>query len=78
MKPLFLVPILILGLGCAQFDLTVAAGVANATKGADKALTAAIWYVCKGASVGAVKREFGAAPHTYVKFCGRKTGGLIE
>lgn len=63
--------------GCAGFDAGVAVGVDKSAEVADKALNSALWYICKGASIGAVRRKFGKAPAPYRFLCENKDLGVI-
>lgn len=58
--------------GCANFDLGKQAVVAKATEWSDDALNDAIWWTCKGASVGSVQRKYGMSvdrASMYKVFC---------
>ncbi len=69
--------ILILLTGCASFNTGFAAGTEKGAQAADSALDSALWYVCKGASVGAVNRRFGSAPSAYKALCAGAAMGVV-
>lgn len=77
---LYFIALLILGVllaGCAQFDTGMAVGTQKGAEAADKALAGSMWYLCKGASVGAVQRKFGKAPEAYRAICEEHNLGVI-
>lgn len=77
MKRLLLILLLLTATGCAQYGTAMTVGTAKGAEAADKALEAAIWYVCKGASIGAVERRFGRTPSAYRALCYHMGMGVI-
>jgi|TARA_R110000787_G_scaffold172134_2_gene284816 hypothetical protein len=67
--------LLLLAMGCANFK--AATGASASANAADKALQAAHWYICRGASVGAVERRFGKTPGPYKAICTGSNMGVI-
>lgn len=64
---------------CAQVDAYQAAVAYAGAKAADDALETAEWFVCKGASIGAVRRAHGQDAATYRAFCdGASDADLIS
>ncbi len=78
---MFILGFIIVLSGCASVD---SAKQAIAVKGAeisDTALTDAVWWTCKGSSVGAVKRMYGQTAERadlYREFCkGSGTANVV-
>ncbi len=76
-ETMIIMVILILLSGCARFNTGFAAGTDKAAQAADSALNSSLWYVCKGASVGAVNRRFGSAPSAYKALCAGAAMGVV-
>ncbi len=72
MKALLIIALLATLSGCAYVSL----GVQKASKAADTALGSSVWYVCKGATIGAVTRRFGNHTAAYNNFC--SAGTILE
>ena len=62
---------------CAGFYSGVVVGTQKGAEAADKALAGSLWYICKGASVGAIQRKFGKAPEAYRAICEEHNLGVI-
>jgi hypothetical protein len=69
--------LLLLAMGCANFKAATVATASASANAADKALQAAHWYMCRGASVGAVERRFGKTPGPYKAICAGSKMGVI-
>ncbi len=72
-----IVMLFILLTGCVRADSMFQAGTDHGARAADAALTGAVWYVCKGASVGAVNRRFGGKPGPYKALCAGELMGVV-
>jgi hypothetical protein len=77
MKYLMIVLMAATLMGCAQFDAGFAVGTDKAKQAADRAYGAARYYVCKGASIGAVNRAHGKNPKPYIDYCSEQSKGVI-
>lgn len=69
--PVILVSLLAIS-GCASVDMVKQTVIAKAVKVSDKALNDAIWWTCKGASIGSVQRKYGMTADRadmYKEFC---------
>ncbi len=68
---------LVLLTGCAGVGTGIVVGTQKAAESADKALNAALWYICRGASVGAIQRKYGTRPEAYKSLCSGIPMGVI-
>ncbi len=57
------------GAACTQAQVIEGVAKIESEKIADGLLTRSIWYICRGASVGAVSRRFGNNSTTWNEFC---------
>lgn len=76
MKTALLV-LLFVVMGCANVQTGLVMGTQKAAEAADKTLNAALWYICRGASVGAIQRKYGTRPEAYKSLCSGIPMGVI-
>ena len=68
----FIVAAMVLVSGCASMDIAKKAVAIKAAEISDTALSDAVWWTCKGASVGSVQRKYGLTrdrADMYKEFC---------
>ncbi len=81
MKILFIAIAALLLAGCASFDVMAPKVADKGARVSDNALTAAEWAICNAASVGSVRRRYGATVEmadAWNELCSMDKGKIVQ